>query len=556
MDEFSLRFVPLGGIVGVTKNMYLYELYKAKELIDILIVDCGIGFTSESELGVDYLIPDISYLEDKKDKIRAVVLTHGHDDHISALRFHYKALGEPPVYADKLTARFTEKKFDEFGIKTQINLAEYRKDYSFGNFKARFIHLTHSIPDTTHVLIKSPAGSVYHGSDFKIDLTPPYWDPPDLYEIAAAGEQGVLCLLSDCLGAVREGYTLSESVVGQTFEDEMRAVKGKVIMTTFSSNISRIRQCVEAAAKFNRRVCFMGRSMRQNFEIAAQMGYLPIPKNFLIEDKQIHRYPPNHVCIIAAGSQGQYDSALSKIVQGSNRFVKLKPGDKVIFSSDPIPGQEDDVYETIEQIIIAGADVVYSDIAEQLHASGHGNREDLKLLVRLTKPKYLIPIGGTIRHQRQYQEMVGSLGYSQNKVFLLEEGETVIFKAGKASVDEPVKTKNVFVDAYGVGDVGNIILRDRKTLATEGFVSVVLVMDRNLDLVSNPEFISRGFVFGEDEKEIFDLATNEVIAILNNKKGKPFERSKTTHEIIGTLENYFKKKTGRNPLVLVSILQV
>jgi ribonuclease J len=321
----------------------------------------------------------------------------------------------------------------------------YEKEYQFGGINIRFVRVTHSIPDTNHIIIKTPAGVIYHGSDYKFDLTPPYGPTADFFEIARAGRDGVLCLLSDCLGSEEEGLTLSESIVGQTFEDEMRRTKGKFIMTTFSSNISRIRQCVEAAVKFNRKTFFLGRSMKENTEIAKKIGYLPIPYSLVGEEKEISRLPTNKVCIIAAGSQGQKDSALSKLALKQNPHAKIATGDKVIFSSDPIPGNEDEVYDLIEKLIVQGADVVYSDIHEELHASGHGNREDLKLLIRLTNPKYFIPIGGMIRHQRQYQIIGENLGYRKESVIMLNEGETVLIENNILKRGEKVKTKDIFI---------------------------------------------------------------------------------------------------------------
>jgi ribonuclease J len=403
--QFKLRFVPLGGVVGVTKNMYVYELYKDDMLEDILVVDCGIGFPLEKELGVDFVIPDITYLKDKVEKIRAILVSHGHEDHTSALPYHYKDLMSPPIYASNLTASFIEHKFEEFDIPAKVERVDYDKEYVFGNFKVKFIHVTHSIPDTAHMLIKTPVGSLYHGPDFKFDLTPPYGEPPNFYEITKAGHDGLLCLLSDALGSERDGFTLSEAIVGSTFEDTMRKTKGKFIMTTFSSNISRIRQCVEAAIKFNRKIVFLGRSMRENTRIAKEINYLPIPYNLVGKEEEVMTLPPNKVCLIVAGSQGQYGSALSKLANKMNKYVKIKPGDRVIISSDPIPGNENEVYALIEELTLQGADVVYSDIQDELHASGHGSREDLKLMMRLTNPKYFIPIGGTIRHQQQYRKL-------------------------------------------------------------------------------------------------------------------------------------------------------
>ena len=555
MKNFKVRFVSLGGVVGVTKNMYLYELYVNENLEEILIVDCGIGFPQEKELGVDFVIPDTSYLDDKKEKIKAIILTHGHEDHTSALPFVYYNLGQPPIFSSRLTAIFAQNKLKEHGINIKISQINFEKSYRFGSFEVLFIKMTHSIPDTVHLLIKTPVGNFYHGPDFKFDLTPPYGDPPEFYKIVKAGKEGILCLLSDCLGAEREGLTLSEKVVGKTFEEEMRKTKGKFIMTTFSSNISRIRQCIEAAIKFNRKIAFLGRSMKENSKLAIQNGYLPIPYDFLTKEEEVKKLPPHKICLIVAGSQGQYDSALAKLASGQNPHIKISQGDKVIFSSDPIPGNENDVYSLIEDIIEKGADVIYSEIGEQLHSSGHGNQEDLKFLMRFTNPKYFIPIGGTIRHQKQYQRLATDLGFKKEVVFLLKEGETVWFFNQKGFLGERVETKNIYVDAYGIGDVGNIVLRDRKTLATEGMVIAILITDNQGKLITQPKLISRGFVFEKEEKNLYQKGI-KIIEKLTKPRPYQLKINELKRTIIDELENLFYQEKGRKPLIVVEIVSI
>lgn len=555
MDQYKLHFVPLGGVIGVTKNMYVYELYKNNELQDILIVDCGIGFPEEKELGIDFVIPDIEYLKDKLDKIRAILLTHGHEDHISALPYHYEALGKPPIYTGKLTKLFVENKFQESKQQVQIELVTPNKPYQFGEFTVQFIKVTHSIPDPLHILIKSPVGTMYHGADYKFDLTPPYGSPPDFYEIAKAGKEGVLCLLSDSLGSDREGFTLSEAIVGQTFEDEMRKTKGKFIMTTFSSNISRIRQCVEAAIKFNRKIVFLGRSMKENTEISTEIGYLPIPFALVGDEKEVMKLPPNKVCLIVAGSQGQYSSALSKLAQNRNRFVKIKKGDKVMFSSDPIPGNENEVYGVIEELWMLGAEVVYSDIREQTHASGHGNQGDMMLMARLTNPSYFVPIGGTIRHQRMYRDLMSSMGFDEKKVYLLNEGDTLWFQNNAVQQGEPVETRSIYVDAYGIGDIGTVVLRDRKSLATDGIVVAFILLDHNGTVAIPPRLVSKGFVFENDEGPLFEEAQTLIQKALEPKGGAHLlDFTSIKKEIAAELENLFYQKSGREPLVVVEIM--
>lgn len=556
MDNYKLRFVPLGGVIGVTKNMYLYELYLNEELQDILIVDCGIGFPQDKALGVDFVIPDINYLLDKKDKIRGILLTHGHEDHISALPYHYNALGRPPMLTSNLTAHFIKNKFKEFSDVVDPQILSFDKVYKFGSFECNFINMTHSIPDIVHIVIKTPVGNIYHGADYKLDLTPPYGDPPDFYKITKAGEEGVLVLLSDCLGSLREGLTLSENVVGQTFEDEMRKTKGKFIMSTFSSNISRIRQCVEAAVKFNRKLVFMGWSMKENTTIAQQIGYLPIPEGFILKEDEAMKTPPNKVCMIVAGSQGQYNSALAKLAGGRHRMVKIKPGDKVVFSSDPIPGNEPGVYDIIEDLVLLGASVVYSEIQDNLHASGHGNQDDMKFLMRFVKPKYFIPIGGTVRHQRGYQQLAVDLGFKKENVFLLNEGETVIFEKQKARLGSVIKTEAIYVDAYGVGDVGNSVLRDRKTLSEEGIVVVVITVDREGQVVHEPRLVTRGFVFEQGEDELFSKAQKVLDKAFKNHHEKLLHPDTLKRELGGQLEQFFFEERGRRPLVIVDLIQV
>jgi ribonuclease J len=340
-------------------------------------------------------------------------------------------------------------------------------------------------------------------------------------------------------------------------KDEMRKTKGKFIMTTFSSNISRIRQCVEAAVKFNRKIIFLGRSMRENTRLANEIGYLPIPQSLMGKDDEVMKLPPQKVCLIVAGSQGQYDSALSKLSQNQNKFIKIKPGDKVVFSSDPVPGNETGVYALIEELVMMGAEVIYTDIKEQLHASGHGNQEDLKLLARMANPKYFIPIGGTIRHQRAYRDLIGDLGFNEKTVFLLDEGETIWFEKNKAYPGDPIITKNIYVDAYGIGDVGTVVLRDRKALAAEGIVMAVLILDKKGNQVTRPVMLSKGFVFEKGEEKLFDNAVTVMERVLKPQQGQSLlDPSSLKKHLVSNLENFFYKERGREPLIIVEVVQV
>ncbi len=556
MNTYKVRFVPIGGVVGVTKNMYLYELYNGDVLQDIVVVDCGIGFPTEKELGVDFLIPDITYLRDKTDYIRAILLTHGHEDHISALPYLYQELGMPKVYASKLTTAFIKNKCKEANIEIDIAQIEYGKEYCLGGIRAEYIHVTHSIPDTTHILIKTPIGTLYHGSDYKFDLTPPYGNPPDFHRITRAGTEGVLCLMSDCLGSEREGITLSESIVGQAFENEMRNTKGKFIMTTFASNISRIHQCVEAAIKFNRSIVFLGRSMHTNTRVALELGYLRIPKSLTADEEDISRIPPNRLCIIAAGSQGQYRSAMSKLATKQNRFARIQKGDKVVFSSDPIPGNEHEVYALIEELYTQGAEVIYPNIRDQLHASGHGNQEDIKLLVRFTNPRYFVPIGGTVRHQRQYEKLCVEMGHNSENVLLLKEGQTTWFVPNKAWFGDSVETRNIYVDAYGVDNVGHVILRDRKTLSSDGIATIFLALDKENNLLGEPIISSKGFVFKENEAELFSRAQDVIKQSVKKQIGPTMDMHHIKKEINNEVEKFFSQALGKHPLVVVEVIKL
>ncbi|MEI7616891.1 MAG: ribonuclease J [Actinomycetota bacterium] len=327
-------------------------------------------------------------------------------------------------------------------------------------------------------------------------------------------------------------------------------------MTTFSSNISRIRQCVDAAIKFNRKIIFMGRSMKENTKLASEIGYLPIPKTLMMNEEDVPRVPPNKICLIVAGSQGQYNSALSKLAHKKNSSIKIQNGDKVIISSDPIPGNEDEVYTLIEELTLQGADVIYPDIQDQLHASGHGNREDLKFLIRFTDPKYFIPIGGTIRHQRQYERIVESLGYDTKNAFMLKEGETVWFEKAGAHFGEVIETKNIYVDAYGIGDVGNIVLRDRKTLSTEGIVVAFLMIDNQGNLVTRPKILTRGFIFQKDEDKLIEDGVRVIEKMMTPNPGQLIDINGIKKETETNLEEYLFKQRGRRPLIIVDVIQV
>ena len=476
----SIRLVPLGGIGSVTKNMYVYEYRYDGKLRDILIVDCGIGFPDPEMYGVDLVIPDIQYLSNKKQFIRGLVFTHGHDDHIGAIPYLYPDLNKIPMWATKLTAAFANLKLKDAQIRDRVTPVPFEKTLSIGPFRVHFVRVTHSVPDTSNLIIETPIGVLYHGSDFKFDATPLDGKVSEIYKINEAGKRGVLCLLTDSLGSERAGQTPSEQSIGLTIERELKRASGRVLFTTQSSNISRIQLAIEKAIFYKRSIAFLGRSIDQNVEEAIKIGYMRFPKESLIRDRDLKRLPANKQFLVVAGSQGQVDSALARIAHDEHRFVHLEEGDTVIFSADPIPGHENDVNTLIDQIYRKGARVSYSDIMEDLHVSGHGSQVDLMLLLSALGPRYVMPMGGTYKHLMQYRRLAQDLGYDKRDVIIPEEGEILEFQEGSPPrVVDHITLENIMIDGLGIGDVGNVVLRDRQTIAKEGIVVVVVCHNRS-----------------------------------------------------------------------------
>ncbi|MCR4329391.1 MAG: ribonuclease J [Candidatus Roizmanbacteria bacterium] len=543
MNTDKLRIVPLGGLEDVTKNMYVYEYWKNGVIADIVIIDCGVGFLSHLEsLGVDSAIPDVSYLLDKKHLIRALLITHGHEDHIGAIPYVIEKLGFPPIFAPKLAGLLIKEKLEQENITSaKIVFIKHRYDYIFGSIKARYIHMTHSIPDTTHIVIDTPSARVYHGSDFKMDLTPVNADPPDFAEIVRAGGQGIDLLLSDGLGSEREGYTLSEQIVGTTFRREMLETKGRFFMTTFASNISRIRQCVTSALEFNRKICFVGSSMKRNTAIAIEEGYLPLKKDHLIPEQDLKKMRPNAVCVILTGSQGEFGSALDKVSTGRNRFIKVQKGDRIFFSSDPIPGNEMHIQDVIENLIEQGADVIYTAIRDALHTSGHGSQGDLKLLARLVGAKNLMPIGTTIKHSKAYMNLMKKLGYQDSQLHMLHSGQPIAVTHAGISMEEKIILKEILVDGSSVGDVGDRILEERESLGKEGIL-VVLVSNGKVSLDS------KGFMF--NDRKLF----GDIIPKVESMLKQTTDKQKLENRIVQEIGGFISAQHARSPLIIPVIV--
>jgi len=430
MNNQKVRIVSLGGVGEVTKNMFVYEYWNEGNLVDILIADCGIGF---SENGEEVILPDVSYLSDKKEKIRGIVLTHGHEDHTSALFDVLPRIGLGiPVYGTRLTTALASAKLEEFNLKGNFRTVKTTDEVRIGNFLVEFVHVTHSIPDAANLLIKTPIGAIYHGSDFKFDWTPNDGWPTEVGKIAIYGKKGILCLLSDCVRSEQKGYTPSEEAIEENLRVQLDKAKGRIIFTTQSSNISRIQQAIDIALYHHRKIVFLGRSILKNTEVSKKHHFLFYPRHTEIRKKDISKFPDNKLFLIIAGSQAQEDSALSRFANGDGETqVKVKETDTIIFSADPIPGYEKQVHILINKLTLKGATVVYSDINDELHVSGHGSQNDLMLMLGLTRPKYIIPIGGEPRHVKQYQLIANKMGYKNSQIFSPKEREAVEFDAFK-----------------------------------------------------------------------------------------------------------------------------
>ncbi len=554
----TVRIIPLGGTGNVTKNMFVYEYRIDGKIREILIVDCGIGFPDPDMYGVDLVIPDVRYLTNKKQYIRGLVFTHGHDDHIGGIPYIYDKLGNIPMWGTTLTAAFANIKLREIKRNARVTPVDFDKTLNLGVFTVSFVRMTHSVPDAANLVIQTPVGTFYHGSDFKFDFDPLDGKLSELPKINAVGGRGVLCLLSDCLGSERPGFTPSEQVVGETIEKELKLATGKILFTTQSSNISRIQRAIELAIQYGRQVAFLGRSIDQNVEESVKLGYMKFAREALIRDRDLKRLPSNKQFLVVAGSQGQPDSAISRIANDSHRFVRLEEGDTVIISADPIPGREHDVNNLIDQIYRKGARVSYSDIMEDLHVSGHGSQGDMMLLLSAISPRYIFPIGGTYKHLMQYRRLAQDLGFDKREILIPEEGQVLEFSAqGAPRVVETLELENIMVDGLGVGDVGNVVLRDRQTIATEGIVVIVIPIQKSTGRVtSGPDIISRGFIYMKESGGLIEQAKRVVLSSLRLKKGRMMDWQFARKQISDNLEVFLARETGRRPLIVPVIVEV
>ncbi|MBI2621098.1 MAG: ribonuclease J [Candidatus Levybacteria bacterium] len=551
MDN-TLKYISLGGVANVTKNMHLYE-YKN----EILIVDCGLGFADETMLGVDLVLPDTTYFtKNPNKKIVGIAITHGHEDHMGALPYILPQLrGKFEIFAPPLAAAFANEKLKEFGISKKVVSINYDKDILLGNFLISFIRITHSVPDTSNIFIKTPAGNIYHGSDFKFDFTPYDGKKTDFSKIVRKTDEGVLCLMSDCLGSERPGFTASEHEIAETIYEEMRATSGKFIFTTYSSNISRLNQALDAAKSLNRKVCFVGRSLIKAMEVGVSLGYMKIDRDMEIDLKQIRNYNDKQVVLLVAGSQGQEGSALSRIANGDHRDISLTSKDAVVFSSDPIPGNEEAINALIDDIAKLGARVIYSDISEQIHVSGHGSQNDLSLMMALTRPNFVLPIGGTYKHMIAYKNLAIKNGFSEKNVLLADDGQEISFTKDSARLGNKIHLQNVYVDQVSGEEVDTFVLRDREKISKEGVVIVLCEIDTYGGLVERPNIIVRGFS-GMEVNELINGLSAEIRNNLKPKKNKVTDWTYMRRTIGNIAEKFLVKKLKRRPLVLPVVIEV
>ncbi len=550
-----LTYTPLGGVGDVTKNMHVYEMGN-----EILVVDCGLGFADETMLGVELLLPDISYLKNavkSGKKIVGMAITHGHEDHMGALPFLLPDLPWFPIVASPLTAEFANGKLKEFGLTQRVQKVEFDGgEVKFGQFSLNFIRVTHSIPDTSHIFIKTPVGNFYHGSDFKFELSPFDGKRSDLKKISDLSKQGVYCLMSDCLRSEEKGHTPSEEGILRALEEELAKTSGKFIVTTYSSNIARLNQIIAAAAKFGRKICFVGRSTINTKEMAESLGYMKIAKGMEVPLDQLKNYKDSNIVMIAAGSQGQENSALTRIANGDHKDIKLKNGDTVVFSADPIPGNEISVNSLIDTMLKQGARVIYSGIDDRFHVSGHAASEDLAMLMHLVNPKKVLPIGGTYKQMVQYKHIAKEQEFSDKDILLIENGQPVIFTREGTSLGKKIILKNVYVDQISGEEVESFVLRDRQKLATEGVVIVMVELDAsNGQLADKPNIIVRGFSSQEAQEISKDLA-KQLKNSLSQKK-KPVTDWIYTRKFVGEIsERYIFKAFRKRPLVLPVVIEV
>lgn len=553
MRKESLRIIPLGGLGEIGKNITAIEYED-----EIIVIDCGISFPDEDMYGIDLVIPDIKYLLDNKDKVKGLFLTHGHEDHIGAIPYILKQINMP-VYGTKLTIGLVESKLKEHDMLSKTNLIPISPGESIKLNKLiiEFIRVTHSIAESCALAIYTPIGTVLHTGDFKIDYTPIDGKVMDLNRIAQLGQEGILLLMADSTNVERAGHSLSEKIIGETLNRIISNANGRVIVATFASNIHRMQQIADASMMYNRKIVFSGRSMENISNVAMDLGYLHIPEESIVGIEDLNRYPSDKITIITTGSQGEPMAGLSRIAYGSHRHISIEQDDLFIISASPIPGNDKLVSRVINQLYRKGVEVIYEDL-EDIHVSGHAYKEELKLIHTLVKPKYFMPVHGEYRHLKHHSDLALKLGMDKSNVFTLETGQVLEISQDKAIATEKVHTGVVFVDGIGVGDVGNIVLRDRRDLARDGMVTIVVAINKETySIVSGPDIITRGFIYARESedliKKIKDVAKEEIEICLENNI---IEWQVLKSGVRKSVEQLLYHKTKRRPSVFPIIMEV
>ncbi len=550
-EHAKLKIIPLGGLEQIGMNITAFEFEDS-----IIVVDCGLSFPEDDMLGIDLVIPDITYLKDNIDKVKGFFITHGHEDHIGAIPYVLRDVNVP-IYATKLTIGIIDHKLKEHNMLSKVKrkVVKYGQHINLGHFRVEFIKTNHSIQDAAALAIYSPAGIIVHTGDFKVDYTPVFGDAIDLARLGEIGKKGVLALMCDSTNAERPGFTMTERSVGKTFDNIFSEHKNsRIIIATFASNVDRVQQIINSACKYGRKVVVEGRSMVNIISTATELGYLDIPENTLIDVEHLKNYPDEQTVLITTGSQGESMAALSRMASGMHRKIAIKPKDTIIFSSNPIPGNEKAVSNVINDLFRKGADVIFQDA----HVSGHACQEEIKLIYSLVRPKYAIPVHGEYRHLMAQGKIAEELGYSKDNIFILSSGDVLELNEESAKITGRVHVGNVMVDGLGVGDVGNIVLRDRQHLAEEGIIIVVLTLEQGSgQVLSGPDIVSRGFVYVRGSESLMDEARQVLEGTMQqmmDKKVTDWSRIKT--EIKDSLGEFVWKETKRKPMIIPIIMEV
>ena len=554
MGKFQnkVQIIPLGGLGEIGKNMTAFRYGD-----DMILIDAGLMFPEDDMLGIDLVIPDISYLIENQDKLKGIFLTHGHEDHIGALPYVMKQI-DCPVYGTALTLGILEGRLKENGVSSEnCRIIKPGDKITAGAFKLDFIRVNHSIPDAIAIAINTPIGTIIHTGDFKIDHTPVDGQVTEFNKFAEYGDRGVLALLADSTNAERPGFTPSEKMVGKTFDDEFRYAKNRIIVATFSSNVHRIQQVIDAALKYDRKVAVIGRSMVNVVNIAKELGYLKAPEGEIIDIDETHNYTPDKIVIITTGSQGEPMSALTRMAMNDHKKVDIMPGDTVIISATPIPGNEKLVSRTIDHLYKLGADVIYEK-SNGVHVSGHASQEEIKLMHNLVRPKFFVPVHGEFRHLIKHANLSQSLGMPKENIVIAENGSVIELTKNSIGINGKVPAGKVLVDGLGVGDVGNIVLRDRRQLSQDGIMIVVVTIDKeNCHVVSGPDIVSRGFVYVREAEGLMDEAKDKVqLALEKCEENGVSEWSAIKSTVRDSLGRFLYERTRRRPMILPIIMEI